>query len=742
MDEISKDSRFSQIKNDPKFRRMPRKEKKVKIDKRFKDMFSDKKFKLKYSVDKRGRPIQSTTDENFKKYYDISDSDDDEKEKEEEDDDEEDNGEESNKTPKKSSQKQKLKITLQQSSDVHEELEKSCNNDDHEELEKDSDNDEEDKEDESESDESGLGSGPDLARGEGNVETSSEEEESDEEEFDNDDNLVINIADLDKDAVEAPEITSRLAVCNLDWDRVKAQDIFVLLQSFKPTGGLIKYVKVYPSEFGIQRMEMEALKGPMELTETPLADQDSNDQDDEEGGGFHTEKLRRYQLNRLKYYYAVVECDSQETANKIYEECDNMEYESSSNKLDLRFIPEDMTFDHEPKTVCTEPPTSYTPSLYFTTALCQSKVDLTWDETDQDRLKVTMNPSIGKRTKKGKGEVKEEDFKAYLASSSEDEDDDKAGTLGNLDFGDEESESEDEEQQINKYKSLVQSIKESEEKKKKRDVEMEITWEPGLKESAEKIIKKKEKEKGMTVWDKYLEKKKEKKQTKRDDKKKQDKSKVVEEEDSESQSGEEAFSDDDVPEDLKSDPFFQHSDDEDNPKMKKKNKGKKKFKGKETQEEKELKEKQKAELSLLMMDEDNDEDDKKHFSLKKLVQNDSKKKKKKLQKGKLESKKDDQDEFKIDTKDPRFEALYTSHMYNVDPSAPEYKKTKGMKDIIDAKQIFRKTDNKRKSSQIDQNVIKTKTAKVNDDTRQTKDTSLQKLVESVKTKTKQFKNKK
>ncbi|CAG2211614.1 STAU [Mytilus edulis] len=116
--------------------------------------------------------------------------------------------------------------------------------------------------------------------------------------------------------------------------------------------------------------------------------------------------------------------------------------------------------------------------------------------------------------------------------------------------------------------------------------------------------------------------------------------------------------------------------------------------------------------------------------------------KKKLQKGKFESKKDDGDEFKIDTKDPRFEALYTSHMYNVDPSAPEYKKTKGMKDIIDAKQIFRKTDNKRKSSQVDENVIKNKTVKVNDDTTQTKDTSLQKLVESVKMKTKHFKNKK
>jgi hypothetical protein len=38
----------------------------------------------------------------------------------------------------------------------------------------------------------------------------------------------------------------------------------------------------------------------------------------------------------------------------------------------------------------------------------------------------------------------------------------------------------------------------------------------GLKESTEKMIKNKEKERDLTVWEKYLEKKKEKKQKKRD----------------------------------------------------------------------------------------------------------------------------------------------------------------------------------------------------------------------------------
>jgi uncharacterized protein YndB with AHSA1/START domain len=104
------------------------------------------------------------------------------------------------------------------------------------------------------------------------------------------------------------ETGSRLALCRMDWDRVNATDILVFLSSFKPQGGSVLSVTLFPSDFGLERMKSEDTAGPAELFDQSdsamLADMS------QEGRGYSNERLRQYQLQRLNYYYAVVECDS------------------------------------------------------------------------------------------------------------------------------------------------------------------------------------------------------------------------------------------------------------------------------------------------------------------------------------------------------------------------------------------------------------------------------------------------
>jgi len=86
----------------------------------------------------------------------------------------------------------------------------------------------------------------------------------------------------------------------------------------------------------------------------------------DEGQDFDPVALRRYQLDRLRYYYAIVEFDSVHTAKTIYEECDGTEFEKSANILDLRYVPMDVTFDDEPKDEVLEAPTNFQPKDFLT----------------------------------------------------------------------------------------------------------------------------------------------------------------------------------------------------------------------------------------------------------------------------------------------------------------------------------------------------------------------------------------
>ena len=63
----ARDERFAALARDPRFRRLRHDQRRVKIDSRFKAMFKDKDFKLKYAVDKRGRPVNTSTNENLRK---------------------------------------------------------------------------------------------------------------------------------------------------------------------------------------------------------------------------------------------------------------------------------------------------------------------------------------------------------------------------------------------------------------------------------------------------------------------------------------------------------------------------------------------------------------------------------------------------------------------------------------------------------------------------------------------------
>ncbi|KAG7308779.1 hypothetical protein JYU34_006012 [Plutella xylostella] len=670
MSEILKDSRFAKYLNDPRYRQIPKHERKVKIDKRFQSMFKDEKFKVKYTVDKRGRPVNETSTENLRKYYDLEESDDASSTSEDEES-------ESSKTNKDDDNEK----SAQSDDEADEEADTSgrfvkrpSSRDEGEPAEEDLVNNDKlirgklDKKTKKRL----LDLDIDYARGEGLLQTdSSSDDDSSEEEEESD--LEHEWGELDADAGSTEESTKRLAICNLDWDNIKAADIMVLLNSFLPPGGVILKVTIYPSEYGLQRMKEEEVRGPIELTEKVAADDLSDDGGNEEGSTYHMEKLRRYQLNRLKYYYAVVECDSAATADALYAECDNMEYESSATRLDMRVVPDDVTFDQEPHEVCTKLPdlAKYKPRLFTTTALQQAKVELTWDATNPNRTEAIRSAAGG--------DLADLDLHEYLASSSDDDDEEQQ----EKDAKDSQSD-QVEDDPIQKYKKLLLDIEQKEEKKKNKDMEMEISWGLGVKDKAQALVKQKMKEenKNLTPFEKLIEKKKEKKKQKKLERKQ----KLNE---NTSDGEQEDASDDDIPSDVDmNDPYF--AEEFNKPEFKK-SKDKNKKKNKPT-EETEEDENGKAELELLLDDED---DGKAHFSLKKIQEAEAPSKKsrrKKKMKEKMMEQKQTLPDFEVDVNDQRFSALFNSHHYNIDPSDPNFKKTKNMERLIQEKLKRRPVD--------------------------------------------------
>ena len=68
-----------------------------------------------------------------------------------------------------------------------------------------------------------------------------------------------------------------------------------------------------------------------------------------------------------------------------------------------------------------------------------------------------------------------------------------------------------------------------------------------------------------------------------------------------------------------------------------------------------------------------DEEKKKHFSLKGILEQEKSSKKNNKRKKRKLKEEIPEDDFVFNTKDDRFNALYDSHLYSLDPSEPNFK---------------------------------------------------------------------
>ncbi len=689
------DSRFSSFTTDPRFRLPSKNHARTKIDKRFSRMLKDDDFASTAKVDRYGRKLSSSARKEALKRLYQPDEDDEDKSADEAAGAEADRVDESG----------------EEDEIVERELKR-------------------------------LGEkGYDPARG-GGFSSSSDEEEGEEEEEDDDGGVEIDtIAEFpdmqnEQSSVPLGEVTSRIAVVNLDWDHIRAVDLMAVFSSFLKGAGRIEKVTVYKSEFGRERMDREEMEGPPreifakkarldEVEEEVDSDDESgndaeeeeeeeeeeDDDDDDEkikkdllkeddGQEFDSAALRQYQLERLRYYYAVIECSDKETANHIYESTDGTEYLSSANFFDLRFIPGDVEFEEKPRDECTTVPTGYKPTEFVTDALQHSKVKLTWDAEDNERKEVIKRAFSGSRA-----EIGENDLRAYLGTDSSDDEDDEI----NQEEATDAPKLTRKELARNKMRAALGLSDEptlaSKADKSGPVGDMEITFTAGLSSKAKGGIFENEPIKEETTAEAYIRKEKERKARRKE------KAKALREGRdpatfNDSADGEAVPS---SPQEQPTfdDPFFTTNEAAQEKATKALRKEERHKKREAKAAEAASKASQRAELELIMADNSTTapSDHLDHFDINEIARAEKEAKKKNKRQRSRKGKGDAapfsdadgkrgglQTGFQMDVADPRFAAVFEKHEFAIDPSNPRFKGTEGMRKLLEEGRRKRKAD--------------------------------------------------
>ncbi|WVQ72765.1 hypothetical protein IAR50_002325 [Cryptococcus sp. DSM 104548] len=479
------DPRFASLKTDPRFRRSKQKNLKVEIDERFRDVLESEEFGGKgpgrAKVDKRGRAVApSNHADQLKRFYRI-------------------------KSPEAGEAEPEGFVDFARGGGA---------------LESSGSEDEGDEESEVEEDELVIG----AKRSNRLPRYSPSDSDSDDDDDSDEDHLRVDLSEDEHTSAFPPEAddipesdqeseaeavdpTTRIAAVNLDWDNMQASDLFAVFNSFlsRPANkgeakapsalGKLMNVKIYPSEFGKERMAKEETEGPGggifksnkkdkkkdgKKARVASAREDSDEEEEEEGDEEYEEgsddenddesdlegesdgddftgpapvsnaskreeidgleiisdvesdlasdagsedinmdQLRQYQLERLRYYYAIATFSTVAASEYIMNECSGTEFEQTANLLDLSYVPEDMTFDEDSvNDKADKEPKGYKGNDFVTDALRHSNVKLTWDQDDPNRVKMTRRTLT-------RDEIDEQDFKNLVAfSGSEGEESD------------------------------------------------------------------------------------------------------------------------------------------------------------------------------------------------------------------------------------------------------------------------------------------------------------------------------
>lgn len=143
-------------------------------------------------------------------------------------------------------------------------------------------------------------------------------------------------------------------------------------------------------------------------------------------------QLRRYEVSKLKYYFAVATFTSHDAANVAYKELDGIELEHSSCAIDVRAIPpEAISSVSQNRTIrdsCDAVPATYEAPEFISKALQQSNIECSWEAGDNERANKLTKWGVGTDQWKMMGEG--DDLNLYLASESDSSDSDEEGGSG------------------------------------------------------------------------------------------------------------------------------------------------------------------------------------------------------------------------------------------------------------------------------------------------------------------------